>query len=145
MAKEVQVGLDIILQVNVGSDAAPSWITVGKQVNGDFKVAANTVDTTTKEDSGWSNSEATFSSWSVSFEGKLQRADAGIIFFENAAWTPGSKVHIRWWLKEGATAYFEGKGALESWDYGFPVDDAAGFTGAVKGKGKPTRTSPVPV
>lgn len=134
----IQIGLDVVLEYNSGTDASPTWTEVGFQVTGTLTIDSNTVDTTTKSTSGWSSMVGTFRSWSFSFDGKMDRADAGIIYLENAA-INRTEVHVRWRVKVGATATFTGKGVLESWEYSFPVDDAAGFAGTVRGNGALTK------
>lgn len=130
----IQIGLDTVLEYNAGTDAAPSWIEVGFQVSGGLNIETNTVDTTTKSSAGWATFAATIGSWTMSVEGKLDRGDPGVRYLENAA-AKRKEVHLRFRQKTGTTVRFEGKGVMEGWEYSFPVDDAATFSGSVKGNG----------
>lgn len=130
----IQIGIDTVLEYNAGSDVAPSWIEVGFQVSGDLTIEGKTVDTTTKSSAGWSTSAMTFSAWSMKVEGKMDRGDAGIRYLENAS-LRRLQVHVRFRSKTGTTVRFEGKGWLENWNYSFPVDDAASFSGDITGNG----------
>lgn len=51
MAKEI--GLNWLFYLNTGTVASPTWTVITNQRDGNFDISQNTVDTTTKSDSGW--------------------------------------------------------------------------------------------
>lgn len=143
-------GQDVVLQFNMGTDSVPNWQDIGPQVTGELSIEGSTVDVTTKQTKGWADKLRTFSSWSFSCEGKLDRSDLGVKYLENIAMRKTSSgnavkgtVHLRWRFQDGATAVFEGKGVLENFAYTFPVEDAASWSASISGAGELSRTEPV--
>ncbi|GAA5056461.1 phage tail tube protein [Streptomyces similanensis] len=108
------------------------------------KVDQTTQPTTTYDDEGWGDEDATEYKWSAEItmlhrchpETKQFNAAQEALRLASSNFGTGSKVHVRWYDREGRPEAFEGY-ALVQWEPdGTATDDLDSVKVTLKGKGK---------
>lgn len=87
-------GLEVVAMVNMGDDVTPDWKLLEEQTSTTFGGSAETADTTSKSNNGWSTSLATTRSAEVSAEGNYITGSTVLAAVETA-WATGEEVHLR--------------------------------------------------
>jgi len=90
LGKDVKVKIDL----NGVGGAGANWSTIGQQRGGSDTIGNDTVDGTTKDSAGWVESVIVHKNWSVSIDGALDPADAGLSYLRTQL-KAGAKVYVQ--------------------------------------------------
>lgn len=129
-------GIDFIIEVNTGTEASPVWTAIAGQRGGSFNGSGDTMDSTSKDGSGWEENIVGLRSWSIDFDGLHSETDVGLqkVFDE---WIAGNQVHVRMKFPSGTT--YEGDATITDISIDAPHDDVATATGSLEGSGAITK------
>lgn len=133
-------GVDFLIQVNTGTDTAPTWTTVAGQQNATLKRKADEADITSKDSDGWYEGLPTIKNWSIDFDGLLVEDDAGYQALEDA-YLNDKILQVQ--LLTPAGNKYTGKAYLTDFPIDAPYDDAATYSGTLQGTGPLTKTTGV--
>ncbi len=97
-------GLDVLAMVNISATSTPKWEKIEEQVSTTFGGSAETADTTSKSNEGWSTSIATTRSAEVSCEGNYIEGSTVLNKVEEA-WATGNEVHLRLYKDKNQNGY----------------------------------------
>lgn len=124
-------GVDFLVKINTGTDAAPVWTTVGGQKGATLNLGGKDIDITSKDSAGWEEHLVGPRNWKISFDAMYVEDDAGYIALENA-YMNGSIVMVALTTPSGKK--YSGK-ATVTLDLDAPSDNAAGLKGTLNGTG----------
>lgn len=125
-------GIDFLVKVNTGTDSEPVYTTVGGQRGASLNRDAETMDTTSKDSQGWSESVPGLKSWSIEADGLLTENDAGYLALEKA-YMDGEAVVVN--ITTAGGNKYEGKAIISSFPLSAPYDDLATFEVSFTGTG----------
>lgn len=126
-------GIDFLIKVNTGTADTPEYTAVGAQRGASLSLSAETLDKTTKDSDGWTESLSGIKSWSISTDGLLILDDAGYMALEDA-YMNGDNVLVQMATKTGAL--YEGEAIIATIDLEAPYDDLANYSVELTGAGK---------
>lgn len=130
---EKQMGINLVIEVNKGTPASPTWVMVGGQKDGKLNRKYDTIDTTTKDSEGSKEYEYGFFEWEIDCNGLLPVDDEGYKLLEQK-FIAKEKVQVRMNSKTGNK--YSGLALLVD----FPVDaaysDSVKYSVKLKGTGK---------
>lgn len=132
-------GVDFVVQVNTGTEAAPIWTTVGGQRNATLHRTTDTINLTTKDSNGWEENEPTIRHWSIDFDALLLEDDAGYAALEDAY---DNKKQLQVQVLTPAGNKYTGKATLADLTAEGPMEEAT-ISGTLTGSGPLTKTSAV--
>lgn len=126
-------GIDIVVQVNTGTDSSPSWTTIGGQQGGSLNLETDDIDVTDKDGSGWTERLAGIRDWSIDFDGLHSDTDSGLqeLFDE---YMNHNQVNVRFQMANGDV--YEGDANISDLTVDAPHDDAATASGTLNAAGK---------
>lgn len=84
MTQNAKAGCDALVYVNTGTVQTPVWTAVGAQEDATLNRSTATIDTTSKDGSGWESKMAGFKTWSIDFDNFYTTSDAGYLALEAA-------------------------------------------------------------
>ena len=126
-------GIDYLIKVNVGTAESPEYVAVGAQRGASLSMTAETLDKTSKQSEGWTESLAGLKGWSISTDGLLILDDEGYMALEDA-YMNNENVLVQ--LASQSGALFEGEAIITSLDLDAPYDDLTTYTAEFTGAGK---------
>lgn len=129
-------GIDMLIKVNTGTAEKPVYTAVGAQRGASLSMSADTLDKTSKQSEGWSESLAGLKSWSISTDGLLILNDEGYLAIEEA-YMLGKNVLVQMSTKSGTL--YEGEATITTVDLDAPYDDLANYSAQFTGAGKLTK------
>lgn len=129
-------GVDFIVQVNTGTEAAPVWTAVGGQRGATLNMGTDEIDTTSKDSAGWHEGLPSIRNWSLDFDALLIQGDAGLTALENM-FMNHTQVQVR--LSTPSAATYTGKATLTDFSYEGPHDGEATASGSLTGTGALTK------
>lgn len=129
-------GVDFIVQVNTGTDAAPVWTPVGGQRGATLNMSTDEIDVTSKDSNNWHEGLPSIRNWSLDFDALLIQGDAGLTALENA-FMGQTQVQVRLATPSGST--YTGKATLTDFSYEAPYDGEATASGSLTGTGALTK------
>ncbi len=97
-------GLDVLAMVNTSTTSTAKWEKIEEQVSTTFGGSAETADTTSKNNDGWSTSIATTRSAEVSCEGNYVEGSHVLSKVEKA-WATGGEVQLRLYKDKSQNGY----------------------------------------
>lgn len=134
------------VDVDLATTGGPQWTWLPGIQEFDPKVDPTQQDATTYDDDGWTDQTVTQLAWSLELT-MLRRCHPDTKAFNAAQerlrqaseqFGDGSRVHVRWYDKEGRDEAYEGY-ALVSWERdGTATDDLESINVTLTGKGKRT-------
>ncbi len=120
-------GIDFLVNIDIDG----TFVPVAAQRGASLSMSADTLDKTSKDGGGWTESLQGNKSWSISTDGLLIFDDAGYIALEEA-FLNSENVMVQL-ASKGGTVY-EGDAIITTLDFDAPYDDlatySAEFTGA---------------
>lgn len=128
-----QKGIDFLVQVNTGTTEVPVYKTVGAQRGASLSRSAETLDATSKESEGWSESLAGLKSWSISTDGLLVLDDEAYGLLEEA-FMNSENVLVQIASKSGLK--YAGDAIITTFDIDAPYDDLATYSIELTGANK---------
>jgi TP901-1 family phage major tail protein len=131
-------GVNFLLYVNTGSDATPVWTKVAGQKGGTLNRGYDTIDITSKDNSGWQDEEYGNANWSIEADGLLVEDDAGFLALETA-YEGAEYVKVRFQTQAGNK--YEGSAIISDFSVEAPYDDQATYSLTLNGKGAYTKTT----
>lgn len=93
-------GVNFLIKVNTGTESAPVWTIVGGQRNATLNKSTETIDVTSKDSGGWTESIPGRRSWSIEFDGLLILGDAALEALQTA-WEQGQQVLVQYTTPDG--------------------------------------------
>ena len=122
-------GIDFLVNIEIDGEFVP----VAAQRGASLSMSADTLDKTSKDGGGWSESLQGLKSWSISTDGLLIFDDVGYVALEEA-FLNSENVMVQLASKSGTI--YEGDAIITTLDFDAPYDDlatySAEFTGANK-------------
>jgi TP901-1 family phage major tail protein len=134
-------GVDILLYVNTGTDAAPVWTAVGGQRNATLSEESDTIDITSKDSGGVAEYDYGLYSWSISADGVYIPDETAYEYLKNAMRNK-QKVKVR--IKENGgtgTNAEEGLAVITSRELEAPYDGEVTYKLELQGTGALTPTT----
>jgi TP901-1 family phage major tail protein len=125
-------GIDFIIEVNTGTDASPIWTKVAGQRGGKLTRGTDDLDLTSKDGSGWEDSDYGNLSWGIESDGLLTEGDAGYLALENA-YMNRQKIKVH--MKTAGGSKYEGKVLIQDFPIDAPHDDLVTYEVKLKGCG----------
>lgn len=126
-------GIDFLVKINTGTTESPEYTTVAAQRGASLSMSSETLDKTSKDSDGWTESLAGIKSWSISTDGLLILDDKGYMALEDA-FMADENVLVQLSTKSGAL--YEGDAIITSIDLDAPYDDLAKYSAELTGAGK---------
>lgn len=118
--------------MNTGTVETPVWTAVGGQRNATLNMGTATVDTTSKDSSGWEENLPGLRNWNVEFDGLFVEDDDGLAALEDA-FMSGKQVQVQVATPAGIT--YEGTATLTDFSYEGPYEGEATASGTLTGSG----------
>lgn len=131
-------GVDFIIQVNTGTEAAPVWTTVAGQRNATLNREVEEADATSKDSNGWYEGIPTIRSWSIKFDGLIVEDDTGYQALEDA-YMNNEILQVQ--IVTPAGNKYTGKAYLTDFSLEAPYKDDAVYSGTLQGTGPLTKTT----
>lgn len=125
-------GVDILLMANTGTDAAPVWTAVGGQRNATLTEESETIDITSKDSAGATESDYGLYSWSVSADGVYTPNEAAYVALQNAM---RNKTKIKVRIRENGVDALEGLALVTSRELDAPYDGEVTYSLELTGTG----------
>lgn len=127
--KETALARRFRVEVNLGTAEVPDWQVCPGVVGFGWTAEPNIEDSTEYDEGGWTSNEKTSQSWEavVSFNRKTNAAQTVFAAVHEAirhaffAYGADSKVHLRWYDRNGLPEAYEGR-AIPEWE---PQNDEA--------------------
>lgn len=138
----LNVGRSVLIKIDTNGvgGAGANWVTIGQQRGGSMSRSSETVDATTKGDSGWPTKVITRTPWSVSCDGALDPTDAAWVYLLGR-WEAKAKPFVQVDASAIGGPKKEGRSVINTLDHDFPEPDLVTFTAELEGDGALT-TSP---
>lgn len=133
-------GVNFLIYVNTGTAELPTYTKVAGQRGGTLNREYETIDVTSKDNSGWSDEEYGNASWSIEADGLLVEDDAGYLALESA-FEGAEYVMVRFETAGGNQ--YEGTAIISDFSVEAPYDDTATYSLTLNGKGAYTKTTAV--
>lgn len=131
-------GIDFLLYANTGTDAVPVWTKIAGQRGATLNRSAETMESTSKDSTGWKEFEQSFKEWSIEAEGLLVDGDAGYLELEEA-FNNGTKLKVE--LKmDTAGDKWTGSVIVTDLPVEMPYDDLVSYSVTLQGSGALTKT-----
>jgi len=128
-------GVDILIDVNLGTEESPDWKAVGGQRGASLSESREMVSVTHKGSDGqYNENEYGYGEWSISADGVYVENEEAYFHLVSAMRTK-EKVRVRW--TEGGTKTFAGRALVNSRDLDGPYDGEATYSMELQGDGKP--------
>ena len=131
-------GIDFLISINTGTDAAPVYTKVGGQRGATLNRSAETLESTNKDSGDFKEFEYSFKEWSVDADGLLVVDDAGFTALEKA-FMDSKKVKVQVGLPSGMK--YEGLAIITDLPIEMPYDDLVTYSSTFQGSGVLQRTA----
>lgn len=123
MAKEK--GLDIIVSLNTGTHATPTWVALGGQRGATLNRSGEVIEITDKDSDGWKENLGGFKEWSIDCDGFYVTTDTAFTALETA-FENGTQVEIKMAKTAGIT--YTGYAIITDFPVEVPYDDAMTYS-----------------
>lgn len=128
-------GVEVLVKVNTGTEALPSYTAILGQKGGTFNRGYDTIDMTSKDNSGWADSDYGNGNWSISVDGNLEATDPALDKLEDA-FMAAEVVKVQFAFPSGKA--YEGDAVITDFSIEAPHDDVATYSLELTGKGQYT-------
>jgi TP901-1 family phage major tail protein len=128
-------GVNFLVKVNTGDDVTPNFVAVLGQRGGTFSRGYDTIDLTSKDNSGWADADYGNGNWSISADGTLQENDPAFEALD-AAFINAEAVEVQFEFESGKA--YEGFAIITDFSIEAPHDDVATYSLELTGKGQYT-------
>ncbi|MFD2704084.1 phage major tail protein, TP901-1 family [Salibacterium lacus] len=126
-------GVNFLIKVNTANSDTPSYEAVAAQRSGTFNRGYDTIDMTSKDNSGWQDSDYGNGNWSISGSGVLEEEDPALDALD-AAFLAAETVMVQFEFASGKK--YEGEAVITDFSIEAPHDDVATYSLELTGKGK---------
>lgn len=124
-------GVDVLVEVNTGSDTTPVWSPVGGQTDATLSRSANEVDVSAKTDEGgYGEFLAGRKTWTVEGSGFIVDGDEGLQAMEDA-FENRVKVQVKMAFPSGRV--YSGFAYITEYSFEFPFEDGASYSITLSG------------
>ena len=137
------LGEDRILYIKING----SWLPIGCLTNNSFSESAEMIDTTTRDNQGWTTSRPLVQSYDISFEGleintTMSGGNFSVASYDKLKLLKRDKILLDWKIQGTVYPIVDyGKAYITSLSDSNPVGELISFTGAMTGFGKPLVTT----
>jgi TP901-1 family phage major tail protein len=128
-------GVDILLMVNTGTEAIPTWTAVAGQRNATLAEESETIDITSKDSQGAFEYDYGFYGWTIDADGVYVKDDAGYQELKDAIRNK-QKIKVR--IQEEGVATEEGMALVTSAEFEGSYDAEVTYSVSLQGTGKLT-------
>lgn len=125
-------GIDFLIYINTGTDAAPAWTRVAGQRGGSFNLSADELDLTSKDNFGFMDRDYGSQDWSIEGDGVFIEGDTSHEALIDA-FLSRQPILARWTFPSGKA--YEGLTILTDFPIEAPFDDVATYSITLLGKG----------
>ena len=139
-------GIDTILYIDIGDGYKP----IACLTENSFSETVETLDTTTRDNEGWTTSVLTNQSYNLSFSGlslnTIYNGDSSKYSYDILKLIKRNRSLINWKMeniKNGDIDY--GKGYVIDLSANYPIDDFINYQAEIQGYGKPTSENTDPL
>ena len=132
-------GLAVMIEIQ---DEDGKWFATAAQRGGTLNRTAETMDTSSKDDFGWSNMEQGVKSWSIDCDGLYVEGNKAFDLL-NQVWLDGSCVRVRVRFPSGVV--YVGQAILTDFPYEFGYQDSVTYSLTFEGKGALEKDQVAPV
>lgn len=136
---DVRKGVDVLIFVNTGTEAAPVWTPVGGQRNATLSESAEPIELSHKLSQA-REFEPGIPTWTISCDGVIVVDDAALQALRRAV-RQRQKVLVR--VQEGGTYTAEGRAVVQGLDMETPWQEEATYSVELQGSG-PLTQNPAP-
>ncbi|WP_158738626.1 phage major tail protein, TP901-1 family [Alteribacillus sp. YIM 98480] len=126
-------GVDFLINVNTGDESTPAYEPIAAQRGGTFTRGYDTIDMTSKDNSGWADSDYGNGNWSISGDGVLQESDPAFEALDTA-FLNAEVILVQFEFPNGKK--YEGKAVITDLSIEAPHDDVATYSIELTGKGQ---------
>ncbi|MBA4542888.1 phage tail protein [Thermoactinomyces daqus] len=132
-------GVDVLLYVNVGTDASPNYVVLGGQGDATLNRGADEIDVSSKTDpAGYGDTIIGRKNWSIECEGFIVDSDQALDHLETL-FEDRQPVQVELRLPSGKK--YSGAGYITDFPLEFPNDDGATYSLTISGSGALTITN----
>lgn len=131
-------GVSVLLKVNTGTDLLPVWTAVGGQRGATLNRSADTIETTSKDSTGYKSYAYGFKDWSIDADGLLVTDDAGYGELEDA-FIAGTTIKVDVVMASGDK--YSGDVIITDFPIEAPYDDMTTYSVTLQGSGALTKTT----
>ena len=125
-------GKNLLVAVNTGTYAAPTWTTIGGQRTLDLGRSADEIETSDKTSAGWKSFLAGLKEWSLECELMIETSDAGRQAVESA-FANDTRLDVA--IQLNASNIYRGYANVTEFSLAAPHDDAWSGSLTLKGDG----------
>ena len=123
-----------------------AWLPIACLTDNPFSETSEFIDTTTRDNGGWSTSMPTMQNYNISFSGlQVNSSVAGgtftVISYDKLKQLKRNKTRLDWKIEGNFPVVDYGKCYIQELSEATPVDDFLTFTGTLLGFGKPLMTT----
>lgn len=126
-------GVNLLVKVNTSNTGTPAYTSILGQKGGTFSRGYDTIDLTSKDNSGWQDSDYGNGNWSISVDGNLSETDPALTRLD-AAFINAEIVRVQFAFPSGKS--YEGDAVITDFSIEAPHDDVASYSLELTGKGK---------
>ena len=125
-------GIDFLIYINTGSEAAPSWLKVAGQRGGTFNLSSDEIDLSSKDNYGFADRDYGTQEWSIDGDGVFIEGDTSHDAILDA-FLAREALLVRWTFPSGKS--YEGRAIITDFPIEAPYDDVATYSLTLMGKG----------
>ncbi len=130
------VGVDVLLEVNLGTEETPEYKKLGGQRGATLNRSGETIESTTKDSDSWREYLAGFKEWSLDCDGTVVVDDEAYDTLEDA-FDDKKAIHAR--IKMPSGKEYEGNVIITDFPIELPYDDLVTYSLSLTGTGKLNR------
>lgn len=123
-------GVDVIIEVE---DSSGQTVPIGYQRGGSLSRQADTLDLTSKDNFGWSDSDYGVRSWSIDCDGVFVENNEGLDLLTQAF---NDRACVRVQIKYPSGTTMGGTAIITSFPIDVPYDDVATYSLSLQGRGE---------
>lgn len=128
-------GVELLIKVNTGTTELPEYTPVLGQKGGTFSRGYDTIDLTSKDNSGWADADYGTGNWSISANGNLEEGDPSLDKLDSA-FLAAEIILVQFVFPSGKA--YEGNAVITDFSIDAPHDGVASYSLTLTGKGKYT-------
>lgn len=125
-------GIDFLIYINTGTDAAPTYTKVAGQRGGTFNLSSDEIDLSSKDNYGFTDRDYGTQEWSIDGDGVFIEGDTSHDAIIDA-FLARQALLVRWTFPSGRS--YEGHAIITEFPIEAPYDDVATYSLTLAGKG----------
>jgi TP901-1 family phage major tail protein len=126
-------GVELLIKVNTGTADTPVFTSILGQKGGTFSRGYDTIDLTSKDNSGWQDADYGNGNWSISADGNLEENDPSLDRLDEA-FLNAEIIRVQFVFPSGKA--YEGDAVITDFSIDAPHDDVASYSLELTGKGR---------